>query len=588
MKYTIPFLLAASFLVPAMQPSPAHAADTLRQVVGPGITYTHVISRSPRLHTVALKIDISRPENYITTVVANDNFGAGNELVRNMSRRYHKEGHLVMGALNGDYWNTSPPQGQFAYRLANGQISGNKYAFGGTRNRSSFGITTDGKPFVDIIKFSGSIRLSNDDTYPVQGMNSLQSGNGLILYNNYTGSSTRSDNNSTEWRLKPLEEVTTNVPILFEVTAVQRHQGNMSIPSGHFVLTGTGPVSDELYGKLADGEQIHISMRADPTLNQALGSKEIAELIGGGPRLVENGELAASNFVGFEGFGQQHSGDRHPRTAIGFNRDSTIVIFAVVDGRQFYSQGASMQELATIMQGLGAWTAVNLDGGGSSTLVVRDEYKNNHDRSFGLGTFRPVVNGLIAVTNLTYSEIAEILEISPVEATLDTAETITFSATVTDHWEYELPVHMSDISWEVSGLDGEIDANGTFSALDYGEGYVIARYGELTDSARVMVMDPVGIEPEDPSVPERFTLNQNYPNPFNPDTRISYEIPEASHVRITVFDLLGRPVAVITDDMHQPGKHAVRFDASGLSSGIYIYEIIAGNFMSRKKMTLLK
>ena len=81
---------------------------------------------------------------------------------------------------------------------------------------------------------------------------------------------------------------------------------------------------------------------------------------------------------------------------------------------------------------------------------------------------------------------------------------------------------------------------------------------------------------------------QNYPNPFNPDTRISFELPEQTHVRLTVYNILGRPVRTLVSEERQPGVHSVIFDASGLSSGTYIYEITAGSFVDRKKMMLLK
>ena len=90
--------------------------------------------------------------------------------------------------------------------------------------------------------------------------------------------------------------------------------------------------------------------------------------------------------------------------------------------------------------------------------------------------------------------------------------------------------------------------------------------------------------------PERFELAQNYPNPFNPTTVISYELPAAGNVRLVVFDLLGREVAVLVNERKEPGAYQVRFDAhlSGLSSGIYFYRLTAGEFYEVKKMIVLR
>ncbi len=577
---SLPFLFALCLILPK---APASAQDTTRTIVGPGITYTYIDARSPNLRTTALKIDISRPENKITTVLANDRLSVGNELVRNMSTRNTRNGHLVIGALNGDYFGSGPYG-----KLADGQIIGGEYVFGGYRNRSSFGMTADGKPIVDILNFNGELRLADESTFRILRTNREQVNNALVLYNYYTGNATRSDDNATEWRLRPLEDITTNAPVLFEVTAVQRHQGNMTIGQDDYVLTGTGAIADDLFEKLEVEDQVHITMQVVPTRHGELADKQIAELMGGGPRLLTDGELATSEFVGFEGFGQNHSGERHPRTGVGFNEDSTLVIFAVVDGRQHFSRGATMREMAQIMRGLGAWNAVNLDGGGSSTLVVRDENKNNHDWGFGFGTYRSVANGILAVAEVSYEDIGDSLAITPAQVAVDTAETTTFSTRLFDIFGFQLPGAEEEVTWELIGLDGEISAQGQFTAHDYGTGYVVAHFGAFSDTANVVVRDPVGVEPVEPGVPESFVLNQNYPNPFNPDTRITFELPVATHVRVTVYDVLGRPVAVLANEQYMPGLHAVRFDAGRLSSGTYIYEIVAGDFIARRTMMLVK
>ncbi|MTI87262.1 MAG: T9SS type A sorting domain-containing protein [Balneolaceae bacterium] len=89
-------------------------------------------------------------------------------------------------------------------------------------------------------------------------------------------------------------------------------------------------------------------------------------------------------------------------------------------------------------------------------------------------------------------------------------------------------------------------------------------------------------------VPAEFTLKQNYPNPFNPTTQIAFDLPKASKVRLTVFDMLGRKVSTLVNERMSAGSQVVEFDASRLSSGMYIYRIDAGTFTSTKKMMLIK
>lgn len=88
--------------------------------------------------------------------------------------------------------------------------------------------------------------------------------------------------------------------------------------------------------------------------------------------------------------------------------------------------------------------------------------------------------------------------------------------------------------------------------------------------------------------PLAYELAQNWPNPFNPTTVIRFQLPESSEVRLEVYDLLGRRVATLSDGMMQAGAHTVNFDASGLSSGVYVYRLESTSGVLTRKMTLLK
>jgi hypothetical protein len=105
---------------------------------------------------------------------------------------------------------------------------------------------------------------------------------------------------------------------------------------------------------------------------------------------------------------------------------------------------------------------------------------------------------------------------------------------------------------------------------------------------------PTGIAAESDK-PVVFALNQNYPNPFNPSTTIGFQLPEASQVRLSIYNLLGQEIAVIVNEQRQAGVYAERFEASRLPSGTYFYRLEArgvgkqgGNFVQVKKMTTVK
>ncbi len=101
-----------------------------------------------------------------------------------------------------------------------------------------------------------------------------------------------------------------------------------------------------------------------------------------------------------------------------------------------------------------------------------------------------------------------------------------------------------------------------------------------------------GFEPvyvlEDEGLPLRFELMQNYPNPFNPATTIRFSIPEQSTVILTVYDVLGRKVAILIDEELHAGTYSQVFDASHLASGMYLYQLRAGNYVETKRLILMK
>lgn len=90
------------------------------------------------------------------------------------------------------------------------------------------------------------------------------------------------------------------------------------------------------------------------------------------------------------------------------------------------------------------------------------------------------------------------------------------------------------------------------------------------------------------SLPHTYSLSQNYPNPFNPSTNISFSLEKASNVTLKVYNILGQKVATLVNQFMQEGSYTYQFDASKLASGIYIYRIEAGGFVSAKKMILMK
>ncbi len=98
-----------------------------------------------------------------------------------------------------------------------------------------------------------------------------------------------------------------------------------------------------------------------------------------------------------------------------------------------------------------------------------------------------------------------------------------------------------------------------------------------------------GVDVDEPTVlPGEFLLRQNYPNPFNPVTTVRYQVPEQTYVTLRVYDALGREVATLVNGVQEPGYKSVGFDAGRLSSGVYFYRLMAGDFTETRKLVLLR
>jgi hypothetical protein len=96
------------------------------------------------------------------------------------------------------------------------------------------------------------------------------------------------------------------------------------------------------------------------------------------------------------------------------------------------------------------------------------------------------------------------------------------------------------------------------------------------------------IETKNNLIPSTYSLSQNYPNPFNPSTTIKFDLKEAGLVSLKIYDILGREISTLVNEVKPAGSYNLNFNASDLTSGIYFYKIQAGNFIQIRKMVLIK
>jgi photosystem II stability/assembly factor-like uncharacterized protein len=159
------------------------------------------------------------------------------------------------------------------------------------------------------------------------------------------------------------------------------------------------------------------------------------------------------------------------------------------------------------------------------------------------------------------------------------------------NYEIWIPMGFSQ-RWSVSSDTGNTwaevmvpDTSGIYDAvfIDSIRGWAFGTNGSIYKFNSAII----GIPPQN-NLPFIVRLGQNYPNPFNPSTAVKYSVSRFSRVKITLFNMLGRQVKILLDDVKYPGEYTLQFNADGLSSGVYFYKLDAGNYSVSKKMVLMK
>lgn len=430
--------------------------DTLSvKQIGHGIFHYTIEAPSVPWTIDVVEIDITESSTTLETVKAQDSF-SGYERTSEMVKRKSTEGHQVLAAVNGDFYGGGTPTNA---QVIKGDI------MKGPISRDVFGYTQEKKMFINPTSYSGNIYV-DDTAYEIHGVNQGRGSDQLIYYNTYYGSSTGTNQYGSEVSLSAIDPWVVNGKVRAVVT--ERYTGgDASIANETFVLSGHGESKAVIDG-ISIGDTVTVEHRLQP------GFDNIKEVVGGRGKFLNDGE---------------NEGDwpeRHPRTAVGFNGDSTKVYFMTVDGRQSSSAGMTLTEMGAFMSTFGVTDALNLDGGGSTTMVVHDEVVNSP--SDGSGE-RTVANALMLVSTKEKTGVLHNIELNPSFLKLYKGQTFFFEAYGSDENYYPIELDLSKANYSLSeGFTGSISDTGEFTGGATADtGYVIMEYEGVLDSALVIV-----------------------------------------------------------------------------------------------------
>lgn len=444
--------------------------------------YKFTTTRSGKKATAladVIRIDLQNP--YVKIDVMN---GKNGQFTTKQSTGGMAKENGAVAAVNGDYFNTTADGAPIGGQVTDGQLLSTPSDIKGMY---SFAVTTDGKPIIDEFAFSGSVTAEDGSSFPLAGINKssynpesssaiYSHADAMYIYTSAWKSTERPKNSATT----PIEVLVQN-DVITQISDVGGFVG-MQVPQDGYILRTHGKAAEFVKNHLAVGQTLKTSyMLNSKTMGQSVDPSKLQTMIGGHTILVNNGKAAA--------FSRDVSsiGGYRARTALGYSKDERYVYIVTVE-KNDNSSGMSLGELQSFMVDIGVWKGMNLDGGGSTTLVSRPLGENDATLTFHTeyGTQqRSVVNAVGVFSEAPKGELKG-LKISGSSAIL-IGQQASFKLKGYDN--YYNPVDTSSLTPTWKSSNGNIKVSGqTVTGVKPGTSTITAVSGQASTSMQVKVL----------------------------------------------------------------------------------------------------
>ena len=478
----------------------AFEVDTLvfPHLVGPGVTAAKFDIPAFPLKVSVTEMDLTNPYIVMETCLGGEK-SVATETPVNMAKRNTWPGHEVVAAVNGDFFMTSPTN-EVGLPVS-GQVRNDELVLS-SHNRASLVLDENNRPYIDRLTFTGRV-TSGEHSFALNLVNRMRyayediAANQSFLFTRSYGPATYDGSKSgTMVLLRPADGEFRWLANGVEHCVIEDifdAQGQTTIPDGKAILWLKGTYANQA-DWMAVGDVLDISFKL--TLNNGPQDVNIHQLVGGSNHIImQNGQF------------KEDWTDRHPRTAVGFNADSTRLYFVVVDGRNISSAGVSLKEMKGIFDALGAVSAVNLDGGGSSCMVVNDEVLNHPSD----GPVRAVGNGCLLVSVAPEDDEIGIISFEPRCFNLSIAATTSFDVWGYNQYGVLKTRNLEGCIFSCDPQVGYFDEDGAFHAsIEPAAGNLYVTYNGLTATQPVTIMEAQWVLVSDSVLIDRF-------HPYNID-----------------------------------------------------------------------
>lgn len=413
-----------------------------------------------------LKVDLSSDNIDVDTLVGKNGLSKRSSL-NNMV----KENGAVAG-INGDFFLMSTPSAPIGVQVKDGKLVSSS---SNREDMAEFRLSFDSLPDIAFSEFQGKIVAPDDSFFTIGGINKISGklNPNIFIYTPEFGDTTPVQDEDATFIITSNE----NIINICDDKFVQ-------IPSDGIVLMARSNGANFIKNNFSIGDTVRLELEVSPDISN------IKAALGGGAILVQDGTIPSKFSHVIHGV--------QPRTAIGFTKDRKTLIMVTVDGRQMISRGLTMYEMAELMKNLGAYNALNLDGGGSTTMVVRPLAEKNTKviNNLSEGTQRLVANGLGIFSKNPPGNVKG-LKIDANSFNISKNGSRTFKIKAYDKNYNPVDVDHENINWDVSKELGYFKDN-VFYATGTGSGYITASLGNIKETQKVRVLDDIrklSIEP---------------------------------------------------------------------------------------------
>ncbi|GFN32667.1 stalk domain-containing protein [Paenibacillus xylaniclasticus] len=437
-------------------------------------------SGTVNLHVI--EVDLTNPYVQLNALSGKNNTVANLNNVLNMAKETG-----AVAAVNADVFQTgsTTEHSPMGPQITSGTMMSGPMELKGMY---AFGLSKDKVPSIDLYSFTGTVTAEDGATFPIRGMNEsayrTEPDNGYSHVNSiyvYTSAWTAAE--------RPQSSGSTPTEVLVQGGVVQQIQDNgqslpMQPPEDGYILRAHGTGAKYVREHLQVGSRV----TSDYSLvSQTTGSKvdpsSFQMMVGGHTILVDQGKAAAfsRDISGVSGSSAVY------RTAVGYTKDAKKVLILTAEGTSTRN-GMSLKELQEAMIALGVWKGVNMDGGGSTTMVERPlgefNLKTSHPTTGGT-YLRPVANGIGVFSTAPQGKLAGLLPSGP--TVLFIGQSVTYTAKAYDSYYNPVDASTLQTQWKTEGSLGMFTAN-TFTALKSGTGKVQVTSGGVTGEQNVTVI----------------------------------------------------------------------------------------------------